>query len=100
MKRYVTGDIWTDAKLLRAEELVEEARTVTARRALLRRPRPPRRGVRVRLGVLLLAVGHRLVGSVPASATNATGTDPQASRASWNRPSSKPGRRASSRRSR
>src|SRR5215813_6075913 len=35
-----------------------------------------------------------------ASATNATGTDPQASRASWKRPSSKPGRRASSRRSR
>jgi len=72
MKRYVTGDIWTDAKLLRAEELVEEARAITARRALLRRPRPPRRGVRVRLGVLLLAVGHRLVGSVPASADSTT----------------------------
>jgi hypothetical protein len=68
MKRYSTGDIWADAKLLHAEELVAEARALTARRALLRGPRPPRRGLRVRLGSLLLAVGHRLLGSVPRSA--------------------------------
>jgi hypothetical protein len=44
------------------------ARAFTARRALLRDSRPPRRGVRVWLGSFLLAVGHRLLGSVPTSA--------------------------------
>jgi hypothetical protein len=71
MKRHVTGDVWTDAKLLQAEELVAEARAFTARRALVRDSRPPRRGVRVWLGSFLLAVGHRLLGSVPSSASPA-----------------------------
>jgi hypothetical protein len=68
MKRHMTGDVWADAKLLQADELVAEARASTARRALVRSSRPPRRGVRVRLGAFLLAVGHRLLGSVPNSA--------------------------------
>jgi hypothetical protein len=68
MKRHVTGDVWTDAKLLHAEELVAGARSAAARRAILRDLRPPRRGVRVRLGSFLLAVGHRLVGDAPGSA--------------------------------
>jgi hypothetical protein len=68
MKRHFTGDVWADAKLLQAEELVAEARAFTARRPLLRDSRPPRRGVRVWLGSFLLAVGHRLLGSVPSSA--------------------------------
>ena len=68
VKRHVTGDIWIDAKLLQAEERVAEARAFTARRAFLRAPRPPRRTMRVWLGSVLLAVGHRLVGGAPASA--------------------------------
>src|SRR5262245_7624 len=62
MRRYVTGDVWTDAKLLHAEERMAEARAVTARRACLRASRPPRRGVRRWLGWVLLAAGHRLLG--------------------------------------
>jgi hypothetical protein len=68
MKRHMTGDVWADAKLLQADELVAAARASTARRALVRSSRPPRRGVRVRLGAFLLAVGYRLLGSVPSSA--------------------------------
>lgn len=68
MKRHMTGDIWADAKLLEVDELMEEARASTARRALTLESRPPRRGVRVRLAVLLLAAGHRLLGSVRSSA--------------------------------
>jgi hypothetical protein len=68
MKRPSTGDVWTDVKLLQAEERMAAARAFTARRALLRDSRPPRRGVRVWLGSFLLAVGHRLLGSVPTSA--------------------------------
>jgi len=60
MKRYLTGDVWADAMLLHAEEHMAEARAFTARRALLRDSRAPRRGVRVWLGSFLLAVGHRL----------------------------------------
>jgi hypothetical protein len=68
MKRPVTGDIWADVKLLQAEERMAEARAFAARRTLLRDPRPPRRGVRVWLGFLLLAAGHRLLRTVPSSA--------------------------------
>lgn len=71
MKRHVTGDVWTDAKLLRAEELVAEARASTARRALRWDSRPPRRGVRVWLGAVLLAMSQRLLGSL-------AGRDPEA----------------------
>jgi hypothetical protein len=72
MKRHVTGDIWTDAKLLQAEERMAQARAFTARRALLRDSRPPRRGVRVWLGSFLLAAGHRLLGLPPSSAASAS----------------------------
>ena len=68
IKRHVTGDIWTDAKLLHAEERMAEARALAARRALLRDSRPPRRGMRVWLGSFLLAAGYRLLGSLPSSA--------------------------------
>jgi hypothetical protein len=68
MKRRFAGDVWTDPKLLQAEMRVAEARAFTARRALLRDAPPPRRGVRVRLGSVLLAVGHRLLRSAPSSA--------------------------------
>jgi hypothetical protein len=64
MKRHSTGDVWTDANLLRAQERVAAARAFTARRALLGDARSPRRGVRVWLGSFLLAVGHRLLGPV------------------------------------
>ena len=58
-----TGDVWTDAKLLQAEELMVEAREVAARRALLRGIRPPGRGVRNWIGAVLLAAGRRVLGS-------------------------------------
>ena len=64
---YRIGDPRVEAYLLRAEELMEEARAFTARRALLRDARPPRRQARAWLGSLLLAVGHRLLRSVPGS---------------------------------
>jgi hypothetical protein len=63
MRRPSTGDLWSEAHLLQAEERLAEARAFAARRALLREPRPPRRGVRGRLGSFLLAVGHRLLRS-------------------------------------
>jgi hypothetical protein len=72
MKHYLTGDPWTEAKLLHAEELAAEARAYAARWALLRDARPPRRRARVWLGTLLLAAGRRLLGSVP----DAAGPDP------------------------
>jgi hypothetical protein len=72
MKHYLTGDPWTEAKLLHAEELAAEARAYAARWALLREARPPRRRARVWLGTLLLAAGRRLLDSVP----DATGPDP------------------------
>ena len=72
MKHYLTGDPWTEVKLLHAEELAAEARAYAARWALLREPRPPRRRARVWLGTLLLAAGRRLLDSVP----DATGPDP------------------------
>jgi hypothetical protein len=72
MKHYLTGDPWTEAKLLHAEELAAEARAYAARWALLQEARPPRRRARVWLGTLLLAAGGRLLGSVPGAA----GPDP------------------------
>ena len=68
VKRPSTGDIWADTRLLQAEERMAEARALAARRALLRDPRPPGRGVRIWLGSLLLAAGHRLLRSEPGSA--------------------------------
>jgi hypothetical protein len=68
IKRYSTGDIWADARLLHAEERMAAARVIAAHRALLRDARPRRRGARVWLGACLLAAGHRLLGSRPTSA--------------------------------
>jgi len=68
-KRRLTGDVWTDAHLLRVEERMAEARARAARRAVLGGSRPPRGALRARLGALLLAVGHRLLGSTPASSS-------------------------------
>jgi hypothetical protein len=67
MRTYQTGDSWTEAYLLRAEERVAEARVFSARRALLRDARPPRRPARVWLGSVLLVAGHRLLGTAPGS---------------------------------
>jgi len=72
MQHYLTGDPWTEAKLLQAEELHAEARAYAARSALLREAHPPQRRVRVWLGTLLLAAGRRLLDSVPGAA----GPDP------------------------
>ena len=69
MRRLSTGDLWADAKLLQAEERMAEARAFAARQTLLRDSRPAPRGVRVRLGTLLLAAGHRLLRSVAGSAS-------------------------------
>ena len=65
MRRIFIGNPEIEAHLLRAEDLLSEARAFAARQALLRDPRPPRRRARVWLGSVLLAVGHRLLGSVP-----------------------------------
>jgi hypothetical protein len=71
MGQYWIGDAWTEACLLKAEEALEEARARSARRALLRDARPPRRTARVWLGSVLLALGHRLLRSVPGSEASA-----------------------------
>jgi hypothetical protein len=61
MQAHRSGDFWTDAGLLRVEEMLAEGRASTAQRALVRETRPPRRPVRVWLGSVLLAVAHRLL---------------------------------------
>jgi hypothetical protein len=61
-KRFLTGDVWADARLLQAAERMAKAHASTAQRALLRGSRPPRLRVRVWLGSFLRAVGHRLCG--------------------------------------
>ena len=65
MRRYYIGDLWTEAYLLKAEEALAEARASSARRALLRDARPPRRRAQVWLSSVLLAAGHRLLGESP-----------------------------------
>jgi len=67
MKTYRTGDPWAEAHLLRAEDQLVEARTYVAQRAVLRDAPPTRRPVRVWLGSVLLAVGHRLLRTAPGS---------------------------------
>jgi hypothetical protein len=64
-----TGDPWVEAQLLRAEDVLAEARAYAARRALLRDAQAPRRRARVWLGSVLLAIGHRLVQSMPTPRT-------------------------------
>ena len=84
MGRRFTGDVWTDAKLLQAEERIAAAHRVAARRALLRDSCSPRRGVRVWLGAALLVAGWRLVGSLaspePGAADSAGGARSDRSR--------------------
>jgi hypothetical protein len=59
VERRFTGDNWTDANLLRADERLADARALALLRA--RRGDPPRHGSgRIRLGAVLRAVGHRL----------------------------------------
>jgi hypothetical protein len=65
MHQLLNKDPWAWAQLLRAEEVLAEARASAALRALLRDLHPPRRRVRAWLGSVLLAVGHRLLRSVP-----------------------------------
>jgi hypothetical protein len=67
MRTYRISDPRVEAYLLRAEEQVAEARAFSARLALIRDARPPRRPPRVWLGSLLLAVGHRLLRPAPGS---------------------------------
>ena len=76
MRMYHIGDPRAEAYLLKVEEMLAEARAFSARRALLRDARPPRRKARVWLGSVLLAVGHRLLQTVPGPA--ASGLDPPA----------------------
>ena len=71
MRTYRIGDPRTEAYLLRAEEVLAEARAFSARRALLRDARPPRRRARAWLGSILLAVGHRLLRAAPGPAAPA-----------------------------
>jgi hypothetical protein len=55
MRAHRTGDLWTDAGLLRVEEMLASERAITARRALRREAGSSRRTVRVWLGTALLA---------------------------------------------
>jgi hypothetical protein len=70
MRRHFTGDLWVDAHLVQRDERLAEARAIAAQRALRRGSRPPRRRLRRWLGVFLLAVAHRLLGSAPTSAAS------------------------------
>jgi hypothetical protein len=47
MRTHRSGDLWTEAGLLRVEEMLAEARAITAQRALVRDARPPRRTARL-----------------------------------------------------
>src|SRR5262245_7649689 len=67
MRTYRSGDSWTDAHLVRAEERMAEACAFVARRALLREAWPPRRPARAWLGSILLAAGHRLLRTAPGT---------------------------------
>jgi hypothetical protein len=57
------------ALLMRTEERLADVRAFTGRRALRRDSHAPRRRVRVWLGSVLLAVGHRLVQTSPPACT-------------------------------
>jgi hypothetical protein len=80
MRRLRTGDSWAEYQLLRAEEVLAEARAFTVRRALRCNSHPRRRRVRIWLDPVLFIVGHRLRRSVPAlppaSAHKVKGTGP------------------------
>jgi hypothetical protein len=65
MRRLANGDPWVESHLLRAEELLAEARAfAAARRALLGDSDAPRRRAQTWLGAVLLTVGGRLRRSV------------------------------------
>ena len=81
MRRFAVGDPWIESHLLRAEEVLAEARAFVAQRALLRDSHAPRRRARVWLGSVLLTVGHGLLRSVsklrtPASPYEIRGMEP------------------------
>jgi hypothetical protein len=81
MRRLAVGDLWIEQQLLRAEEVLAEARAFVAQRALLRDSHARRRRGRVWLGSVLLAVGHGLRRSVsklraPASPHEIRGMEP------------------------
>jgi hypothetical protein len=82
MRMYHIDDPRTEAYLLKVEEMLAEARAFSARRALLRDARPPRRKARVWLGSILLVVGHRLLQSVPGPAASGVGAPAEGSRPS------------------
>jgi hypothetical protein len=63
--RWRYDDPHLQAHMMRAEEMLEEARAYVALQVLLRESRVPRRRARVWLGSVLLAVGHRLLQSAP-----------------------------------
>jgi hypothetical protein len=70
MRTHRSGDIWTEACLLRVEEMLASERAITARRAFRREAGSPRRTVRVWLGTALLAVAHRLLQPTSGSAAS------------------------------
>jgi hypothetical protein len=68
MRRRPIGDPWVESHLLRAEEILAEARAFAeARRALLGDSDAPRRRARTWFGAVLLTVGGRLRRSAPMS---------------------------------
>jgi hypothetical protein len=69
--RWRCDDPHLQAHMMRAEEMLEEARAYAALQALLRESRAPRRRARVWLGSVLLAVGHRLLRTSPRPAAPA-----------------------------
>jgi hypothetical protein len=71
MREYRYGDLRDETYLLRTEALHLEARAFPARQALPRDARSPRRRVRVWLGSVLLAAGHRLLRAAPGPAAPA-----------------------------
>jgi hypothetical protein len=68
MRRRSIADPWVESHLLRAEEILAEARAfAAARRALLGDSDAPRRRARAWFGAILLTVGGRLRRSTPMS---------------------------------
>jgi hypothetical protein len=71
MRHLQTDDPGVGQLLMRAEERLAEARAFTTRRVLLPDATRPPRAARIWLGSVLIAVGNRLVRSLPKAATPA-----------------------------
>jgi hypothetical protein len=71
MRTYRYGDLRDEAYLLWTEEWRVDTRDCAARRPPLRDAPTQRRRVRLWLGAVLLAAGHRLLASVPAPRASA-----------------------------